>query len=377
MKKIKFLKSGIACLALSCLYACCNLYRAAGLEDIPGVIFKGNYMGFSYYDVSNVQQIDFLEKLPERYYARDIGLYCDCSNSKELMRYKFFVHGGWISLSVLRRNNLRVQDIIAENKNAGRRNLIRHQHDRYYRRLLQTNKKNNTNTIIKVQPTFEVENGMSGMNRDVILQLVRLLDNDRRKTRSIFGMSDKHYAWKGHVYFTENRIDVKVVKVGIIYRIVSGCLKSIENFVFTDILEPSSVDEVAAVEQANTLIHNVIDLYVNQKTGDNTYLRAREKAKEEKGHSALFDKYFDNFSVDLSASLKNFTIVHLEAILELSSKASDAVLSAEDLCDAKNFELCDGASGDDDDEIDDEVSDVADNDEFEDGEVLYFGKKIY
>lgn len=53
--------------------------------------------------------------------------------------------------------------------------------------------------------SFEVENGMSGMGRDVILRICRLLWHENDEITAIVGMCEKHHSWKVHSYFTNSR----------------------------------------------------------------------------------------------------------------------------------------------------------------------------
>lgn len=53
--------------------------------------------------------------------------------------------------------------------------------------------------------SFDVVNGFSGMRRDIILKLCRLMWNDLRKIRTMIGMCHEHFRWKNHPYFVKSR----------------------------------------------------------------------------------------------------------------------------------------------------------------------------
>lgn len=56
--------------------------------------------------------------------------------------------------------------------------------------------------IILVDEEYEIENGVSGMQRDIILRLCCLFPD---KVKLIIGMSKEHYQWKDHSHFLKGR----------------------------------------------------------------------------------------------------------------------------------------------------------------------------
>lgn len=66
---------------------------------------------------------------------------------------------------------------------------------------------------IKVESVFEVTNGLSGMNRDVILHLCILLGQRLKTVRSIFGISQEYLEWKKHHYFVSFRKESHAVSL--------------------------------------------------------------------------------------------------------------------------------------------------------------------
>lgn len=53
--------------------------------------------------------------------------------------------------------------------------------------------------------SYEIVNGLSGMQRDIVLRLCCLCWFEDDKIRSIFGMCGKYYQWKRHRFFVNNR----------------------------------------------------------------------------------------------------------------------------------------------------------------------------
>lgn len=59
---------------------------------------------------------------------------------------------------------------------------------------------------------FEIVNGLTGMNRDIIIQICKLFWYSPSKIRTIVGMSAEHYSWRKHIYFINSRpVNVPVV----------------------------------------------------------------------------------------------------------------------------------------------------------------------
>lgn len=51
---------------------------------------------------------------------------------------------------------------------------------------------------------FNVENGLTGMKRDVIIKLIAII-RKLEKIKTIIGMSENHYKWRFHNFFVESR----------------------------------------------------------------------------------------------------------------------------------------------------------------------------
>lgn len=78
--------------------------------------------------------------------------------------------------------------------------------------------------MITVYSSFEILNGLSGMQRDIVLHLCNLFFDRIEKVRAIFGISEEHYSWRKHsiflrgrpirlpVYFRQNRMLVFGIK---------------------------------------------------------------------------------------------------------------------------------------------------------------------
>lgn len=58
---------------------------------------------------------------------------------------------------------------------------------------------------LTVDEGFEVENGLVGMQRDIVLTLCCMLFHKIRCIRVIFGMCEKHYQWRKHRRFIKSR----------------------------------------------------------------------------------------------------------------------------------------------------------------------------
>jgi hypothetical protein len=56
-----------------------------------------------------------------------------------------------------------------------------------------------------VSDLFEVVNGMSGLMRDVILNLSSLMCEKPHGIRAIFGICEEFWGWKNHPYFVYER----------------------------------------------------------------------------------------------------------------------------------------------------------------------------
>lgn len=56
-----------------------------------------------------------------------------------------------------------------------------------------------------IEKYFGVKNGLSGMQRDVILRLCYLMWHNPGEIRAIFGMNQKHFIWKRHSFFLKGR----------------------------------------------------------------------------------------------------------------------------------------------------------------------------
>lgn len=52
---------------------------------------------------------------------------------------------------------------------------------------------------------FEIKNGFTGMQRDIVLRLCKLIWRCSRKIVVIIGMCGEHYQWKRHMHFLEGR----------------------------------------------------------------------------------------------------------------------------------------------------------------------------
>lgn len=60
--------------------------------------------------------------------------------------------------------------------------------------------------MFSIDKEFEVENGMLGMKRDVVLRICKLFWNNAVMIREVFGMDgQEQYQWKNHVSFLRNR----------------------------------------------------------------------------------------------------------------------------------------------------------------------------
>lgn len=72
---------------------------------------------------------------------------------------------------------------------------------------------------VKVDPPFEVRNGLSGLMRDIILRLCHLVGmqpnsggNGDQEVRAIIGMCREHSIWKTHSHFKSNRMGIYLPK---------------------------------------------------------------------------------------------------------------------------------------------------------------------
>lgn len=54
---------------------------------------------------------------------------------------------------------------------------------------------------ISVEVLFEVPNGFTGMQRDVILRVCRLMWGKEKEIRAVFGMSETHHHWRKNDFF--------------------------------------------------------------------------------------------------------------------------------------------------------------------------------
>ncbi|GHT98956.1 hypothetical protein FACS1894126_4890 [Alphaproteobacteria bacterium] len=52
---------------------------------------------------------------------------------------------------------------------------------------------------------MEVENGFTGLQKDIILKLCKLLAREHAKLRNVFGMCADYLPWRNHCYFVESR----------------------------------------------------------------------------------------------------------------------------------------------------------------------------
>lgn len=57
-----------------------------------------------------------------------------------------------------------------------------------------------TCNIIDVPESFEVQNGVTGMRRDVVIGVLLRVDQEK-DMRAVIGMSTEHFLWKKHSYF--------------------------------------------------------------------------------------------------------------------------------------------------------------------------------
>lgn len=61
---------------------------------------------------------------------------------------------------------------------------------------------------ILVDFCYEIVNGMCGMQRNVVLRLVDLMQNKRSKIQAVIGMSQEHFILKTHRHFIRSRLKV-------------------------------------------------------------------------------------------------------------------------------------------------------------------------
>lgn len=77
----------------------------------------------------------------------------------------------------------------------------------FLKRLKRSNKLRKSFSAISVDSSFEVQNGMSGMMRDVIIHLCAMC-NSSLNIRTIIGMCMEYYTWINHSYFKKIRAAV-------------------------------------------------------------------------------------------------------------------------------------------------------------------------
>ncbi|GHT90691.1 hypothetical protein FACS1894122_01610 [Alphaproteobacteria bacterium] len=80
-----------------------------------------------------------------------------------------------------------------------------------------------------MESNHEIVNGLSGMQRDIVLRLCDLLWNQPGAIKNIIGMCDEHYPWKGHSYF------VKLRKLALLKRDTIDLANSFGKTKFADI----------------------------------------------------------------------------------------------------------------------------------------------
>lgn len=79
--------------------------------------------------------------------------------------------------------------------------------------------------------SYDIANGMLGMNRDIMLKLSKKIKNDCKKIRSLFGMCEEHYGWKKHSFFLSER--PHNVRIALRPNAMGGCAISDAHVQFT------------------------------------------------------------------------------------------------------------------------------------------------